>query len=152
MSRLLDVLFGIVRFSLGAVLLVSGIQKLLSPYDFLSAVYAYELTGPTDGLAVAAILPWCELGVGMCLLAGVCTYGAFLAALVLASVFVYAQFFALNNELGIACGCFLSDAESVGTLSIARALLVWAGAAIGLSLVLLKKRPAKEMNRGDALG
>jgi hypothetical protein len=57
---------GCLRLSVGVLFLWAGLAKLHDPYAFLSAVYSYELLGPESGLWLARMLPWAELGVGVC--------------------------------------------------------------------------------------
>jgi hypothetical protein len=51
------------------VFLSTSVAKFDHPYDFLGAVYGYELVGPQVGLRIARILPWLApvLGVSLVL-------------------------------------------------------------------------------------
>ena len=71
------------RLFLGLLLLYSGMAKIRQPFEFLTAVYAYDLVGPTIGLLLAAGLPWLEIVVGGCLVSGWLPQGAFFVAVTL---------------------------------------------------------------------
>lgn len=93
------------RLALGAILLWAGLSKLQQPYEFLEAVYNYELLGPTSGLWIARLLPWLEVCVGGSLVFGVWELGGSMAAVCLFSVFTVAQASAAAQGLKIPCGC-----------------------------------------------
>lgn len=93
------------RLLLGGVLLWSSIPKLQNPYDFLSSVYDYELVGSQVGLALAVILPWLELILGICLIAGVLELGAFTLSTCLFLVFALARASVVMRGVKIPCGC-----------------------------------------------
>ncbi len=121
-----------VRVGLGCVFLWSSLPKLHQPYDFLSSVYNYQLAGPNFGLLVAIALPWLELIVGICLVAGIFTGGAFFLSAGMAVMFTFAIGGALYRGLQISCGCFSTSAgEMISYMTLIRAiaiLLVSAGA------------------------
>jgi uncharacterized membrane protein YphA (DoxX/SURF4 family) len=76
------------RIALGATFVFSSVGKLNRPGDFLAAVYDYQMVGPRLGVAVATVLPWLELIVGICLLAGILIDGALILALAMGCLFV----------------------------------------------------------------
>lgn len=121
-----------VRLALGAVFILSSLPKLRQPYAFLANVFEYELVGPRTGVVVATVLPWIELTLGVCLLGGVLTAGAFLTSAVLGAVFVFVQASALYRGLAISCGCFHSSdgGGMVSYLTLTRAVLVMLAAAV----------------------
>src|SRR6185312_17000332 len=110
----------IIRMLLGALFVWSGLAKLRQPYEFLSAVYAYQLVGPDLGLLIAAVLPWLEVLLGGCLLAGIITEGSLLTAMGLCSLFAGAVTVAWHRGLTINCGCFGAAEESIGAYTVAR--------------------------------
>ncbi len=79
----------LVRLGLGCMFLYSSLPKIRQPYDFLSAVYNYELVGPKLGLLVAMVLPWLELLVGICLVGGIFVSGALLVSIVMGAMFIF---------------------------------------------------------------
>ncbi|MCL5271631.1 MAG: DoxX family membrane protein [bacterium] len=130
-----------VRLALGVVFVYSGFVKIIRPYDFLAGVYAYELTGPAVGLAVAVVLPWFELLLGLALLAGLFPPAALLGAVALGGLFLFVQGSAVWNDLKINCGCFGTDAEHiVGQTTLLRTFGITLAAAGAFWLAF--RRPA----------
>jgi putative oxidoreductase len=116
----------VARVVASAVLLLSGIQKLQQPYDFMANVYDYELLGPPWGRLVAVVLPPLEILLGMSLVTGLLWRGAMIAAALLSALFVLAQSTVLARGLVVSCGCFGSYAESpVSAGSLTRTLLLF---------------------------
>jgi uncharacterized membrane protein YphA (DoxX/SURF4 family) len=118
----------LLRLILGGLLISSALPKLQQPYDFLAAVYDYELVGPRIGLFVATLLPWLELVLGIALLAGLCSRGAWALSVMLLSVFTVARVSVLSRGMSIPCGCFgkergepiqVSDAVITGLMLLA---------------------------------
>ncbi len=95
----------VARLLLGGMLLWSSIPKLQNPYALLSSVYDYELVGPQVGLARAVILPWLELVLATCLIAGILELGAFTLSTCLFLVFALARASVAMRGLKIPCGC-----------------------------------------------
>lgn len=111
-----------VRLGLGCLFLYSSLPKIRQPYDFLSAVYGYELVGPQMGLLVAMVLPWAELLTGVCLLGGVFVPGALLASAGMSALFTVVIGWALYQGLQISCGCFGAEASRITLLTLMRAV------------------------------
>jgi hypothetical protein len=116
-------MFRILGIVLGVILLASALPKIFHPYHFLGNVYEYELVGPRLGTAVAIVLPWLELILGVCLVGGICLGGALLTASGLMAVFMFAQASAIHRRLAISCGCF-GAGEAVGYGSMIRTALL----------------------------
>ncbi|MGH7176305.1 MAG: MauE/DoxX family redox-associated membrane protein [Tepidisphaeraceae bacterium] len=137
------------RLALGALLVYGGGTKILSSYQFLDAVYSYELTGIRTGAIIAAWLPWLELLTGALLLVGPLRAGAALGAVLLGGVFVGAQSTALYRGIATPCGCFGShevvDAgtllRAVAVLIVATVLLIDAVAPVAESPALAPQAP-----------
>jgi uncharacterized membrane protein YphA (DoxX/SURF4 family) len=124
------------RVVLGLVFVYSGLVKIWQPFDFLDAVYGYELTGRVGSVAVATIVPWAEVVLGVTLLAGLLREAAMGVSLVVLLGFVALQGWAIARGLQVPCGCFGSssggeEATLVGVASLTRtgvlALLAAAG-------------------------
>lgn len=79
------------RAAVGIGFLAACMPKLERPYDFLGAVYNYSLVDPWTGLFIARVIPWFELTIGACLLAGVLVVGALFCGGVLLLVFTTAE-------------------------------------------------------------
>jgi len=123
--RLVNGLALIARLALGVVFIASSIPKLRQPYDFLADVYGYEMVGPKLGIAVAMVLPWLELLVGICLVGGIFISAALLAAIAMSAMFCFVLASALWRRLEISCGCFNpSGAGFIGYWTLARAVLL----------------------------
>src|SRR5439155_23085067 len=93
----------LLRLAVGAVFIWTGLAKLQQPYEFLGAVYNYELVDPQTGLWFAAILPWLEVGVGASLVLGIWSQGGALLAVFLFGLFTVAQASAAGQGLKIPC-------------------------------------------------
>jgi putative oxidoreductase len=126
-KKISDSFIYIVRVCIGCMFIYSSLPKIRQPYDFLSNIYSYELIGPRLGMFVAMTLPWLELFVGICLIAGIFIGGALLVSIALVSLFTFALASALYQGLNISCGCFGSaqnEIISAGTLSRAVLILI----------------------------
>lgn len=111
------------RIALGCMFLWSSLPKIRQPYDFLSAVYSYELVGPKLGMLVAMTLPWLELLAGICLIGGVFVSGALLVSAGLGAMFAFVVGSALYRGLDISCGCFSSSAgDQISYMTLIRAI------------------------------
>ena len=103
--------------------LYSGLPKIRQSYDFLGSVYGYQLVGPAFGLIVAMILPWLEVGIGICLVGGVLVAGSLLISIALSAVFTFVIASALHRGLSISCGCFGSSPDdTINVLTLVRAI------------------------------
>lgn len=150
--RLAVGLFIIARLALGCVFIASSIAKLRQPYDFLGSVYNYEFVGPGFGVAVAMVLPWLELLVGICLVGGIFAPGALLASIVMCAMFSFVLISALWRGLDISCGC-LDPADptviSYGTAIRSVSLLLLAGICYVYAILKLPTHQEKPIiNQG----
>ncbi len=121
------------RLILGCVFLFSSIEKFQQPYNFLFAVYDYEIVGPSFGLVVAFIVPWVELILGLCLLFGIFRYGAFLLSITLLSIFLFVISWALLHDLKIQCGCLGRAGSLINRWDLVRVIFLLAVAIIGFA-------------------
>jgi uncharacterized membrane protein YphA (DoxX/SURF4 family) len=99
----------LIRLALGGVFVWTGLEKIQKPYDFLGAVYNYELVSPSVGLLIATILPWLEVCVGASLIMRVMPRGAAILAVALFAVFTVALASSTGDGLAISCGCGLGS-------------------------------------------
>ncbi len=97
-----------IRISIGLLLLVSGIEKLISPYqNFLYAIQAYAVLPGWGEELTARLMPWVELFLGLFLCLGLWTHWALKGALLLIMSFIIVVAQALMRGLPIdQCGCF----------------------------------------------
>jgi len=135
-----------IRFFLGALLLYSGLGEIRHPFDFLASVQAYQLTGPVSGIVVSAMVPWLEVVVGVCLIAGLFIRGAFAGAILLTCLFCFAITSAWTRGLGISCGCFGGGADAggdlIGAATVLRSVALLGSAAAGTALCRADDAPS----------
>ena len=110
-GRIRDVLGVLSRLVLAAVLLISGVIKALDARETIVAVRAYQLVPESLVGAVAAVLPYLEIALGLLLLIGLATRLAAVLAAVVMVVFVAAVTSAAARGLSIDCGCFGGGGE-----------------------------------------
>jgi uncharacterized membrane protein YphA (DoxX/SURF4 family) len=109
----------IVRVVLGAVFIFASIDKIWHPEAFSEVIYNYQIL-PDQFINITAILlPWLELVLGGCLLAGLWLPGAVVLANMLLLTFFGSLIFNIARGLDINCGCFSSSTESVGSATMA---------------------------------
>jgi uncharacterized membrane protein YphA (DoxX/SURF4 family) len=138
--KILGLLTVALRLGLGALLLWAGLPKIRRPYDFVSSIYGYELTGPKLGMFAAMVLPWLEVIVGIALVGAVFVSGALLAAIVLTAMFTFAHASALYRGLDIACGCFSTpDPELISYATLLRAVLLLTASVSAYVLWLISR-------------
>lgn len=102
-------IFRVLRLFLGAVFLYASYDKILNPEAFAKAVYNYQILPDVAVNLAALLLPWLELLLGVCLIAGVWLPGATLISAGLMIVFIGALTFNLMRGLNIQCGCFSTE-------------------------------------------
>jgi uncharacterized membrane protein YphA (DoxX/SURF4 family) len=133
-TRARDLVELVLRWSLGAILLLAGLAKLQTWKAFRTGIAAHGLQ-PALTPPAAAVVVLAETVVGSLLLAGALVRPALAGACVLFGVFSLTIAFALVRGKRIPCHCFGADeSEAISALTIARslALLVMAASAIGL--------------------
>ncbi len=101
-----------VQIALGAVFVASAIPKLVDPPAFAHMVYNYRLLPGTLVNALALVMPWIELFVGVLLVLGAWRREAALVAALLLVVFLGAIGWNLLRGHAIDCGCF--DVRAAG--------------------------------------
>lgn len=95
------------RLAVGAVFLWAGIGKLLYRDEFLHTLIGYRLVPPWGASVLATVLPWAEVLVAGCLLAGWRQREAATAAAGLLATFIIAIGLTLARGIHIGdCGCF----------------------------------------------
>jgi uncharacterized membrane protein YphA (DoxX/SURF4 family) len=98
----------LLRIIIGSIFLVSGVGKLLSPYqNFLYVIQAYQLLPSWGEVLTAQIFPWIELFIGTFVLLGLWTSWSLKGAVILFGIFVVVVGQALIRGLSLEnCGCF----------------------------------------------
>lgn len=127
----------ILSWTIGVLLLISGISHWANPYYFLGSVFAYDLVDSGVGQVIAMLLPILQLLLAVCLIARVWLDAAHLIVMVMLGCFVTVQSSAYFRGLHISCGCFgpgqeapigmasLLMVSSFLVLSIARNVIAW---------------------------
>ena len=100
------------RLILGGIFVYASIDKIFHPAAFADAVYNYQILPDSLINLTAVFLPWLELVLGGCLIAGVWMQGAALIANILLVAFTGALLFNLARGLDIHCGCFTTGTEA----------------------------------------
>lgn len=101
-----------VQIALGAVFVAAAIPKIADPPAFAHMIYNYRLTPGGLVNALALVMPWIELVVGILLIAGVWKREAALVAAAVLLVFLGAIGWNLARGHAVDCGCF--DVRSAG--------------------------------------
>ena len=96
------------RAALGAVFVVSGFQKLTTPYQNFSAVIEkFEILPSAAAAVLAQTLPWAEFVSGVFLVAGFWEPVALAVLWAMNTLFIGVLLSALLRKLPIdSCGCF----------------------------------------------
>lgn len=105
---MLNKILPILRILLGAVFIVSAIEKLLGPYqNFMYVIENYQILPPALEEFSARVFPWLELIVGILLLLGLYIRQAAIGSLLFAILFMTIVSQAIIRQLPIGdCGCF----------------------------------------------
>jgi uncharacterized membrane protein YphA (DoxX/SURF4 family) len=105
-AHVLDLVGTFARLGLAAVWLVSGTLKVVDPDQTVVAVRAYDVLSRGAVDAVAAVLPFLEIGLGLLLLLGIGTRLVAVVSALLLLVFLAGVGQAWARGLAIDCGCF----------------------------------------------
>jgi uncharacterized membrane protein YphA (DoxX/SURF4 family) len=103
------------RLFLGGVFLYACADKILHPSEFARAVYNYQILPDQLVNLTALILPWLELVLGLCLIAGFWLPGAVFWSNGLLWAFFVALVFNTARGLDVHCGCFSSKPDPAGS-------------------------------------
>jgi uncharacterized membrane protein YphA (DoxX/SURF4 family) len=101
-----------VQIALGAIFVAAALPKIADPPAFAHMIYNYRLMPGAFVNALALLMPWVELVVGVLLIAGVWRREAALVAVLLLLVFLVAIGWNLARGHAVDCGCF--DVRSAG--------------------------------------
>ncbi len=98
----------LIRILIGTVFIVSGTEKLLSPYqNFLYVIQGYQILMPPLDEWEARFFPWIELMLGIFVVLGLWTQWALRGVLVSMTMFLVVVGQAVLRNLPIGeCGCF----------------------------------------------
>lgn len=121
-GRLQSFMFHALRLLLGAVFLYASYDKILHPEAFAQAVFNYQILPDVAVNLTALTLPWLELLLGLCLIAGIWLPGATAMSTGLLAIFLGALVFNQIRGLDIHCGCFSTETSDgpAGLWTVAR--------------------------------
>ena len=94
------------RVSLGCVLVYSALPKVADPPAFAQMIWNYRILPAPAVNALAIVLPWLELCIGIALVSGALRRGAGALSVILLLVFVAALSINLYRGIPVDCGCF----------------------------------------------
>ena len=143
----------LLRWALGAVMLLACWDKLLHPADFAQAVYNFQILPDPLVNLTAIVLPWLELVLGLLLVFGLWVPGALVWFNLLLVTFTGAMIFNLARGVDVQCGCFSASTTS-GTIGLWDVLRDLSLLALGLYLLVTlfaagasRNAPASEVAR-----
>ena len=102
----------VARLILAGIFIYASLDKIAHPAAFAKDVYNYQILPDALINLAALVLPWLEMFLGLCLLAGIWLPGAVLTINVLMVVFLAALVFNLARGIDINCGCFSTGSEA----------------------------------------
>lgn len=113
---------------LGGLFCYAGYLKAHQPYEFAGTLIAYRLLPVTLVGAVAAILPWLEMGAGAFLVVGLKKRSCLILIGALTGVFLLVMLITMGRGLHIDCGCGLFSGREVGLVPLLEdgLILLWA--------------------------
>ncbi|MBT3180660.1 MAG: DoxX family membrane protein [Candidatus Marinimicrobia bacterium] len=123
------------RLILGIIFLYASWDKIAHPAEFAKAIGNYHAVPFGLENMIGLVLPWLELLVGFCLIAGIMVDGAAILCVIMNVVFIFAISQALARGISIDCGCFSVTTEGgdkIGLETILRDIVY-----LGMSLVIL---------------
>ncbi len=101
--------FVFIRVVIGAVYIISGVEKLLQPYEnFMYVIQGYDMIRHAGlEFIISRVFPWLEYFLGGFLLLGLWTRASLVGIGAFSSVFIVAVGQAIIRKLPLAeCGCF----------------------------------------------
>jgi hypothetical protein len=101
-----------VQIGLGAIFLVAALPKVVDPPSFALMIYNYRLVPGAAVNALALVMPWVEILVGLALILGAWPREAAALAGFLLLVFIAAIGINLVRGHAVDCGCF--DVHAAG--------------------------------------
>jgi len=110
------------RLILAIILFYAGIEKITNPDEFAVAIYNYQLLQDFTVNALAVILPWLEIIIATCFVAGFYVKGAALISSALFLTFATALTINLVRGLDISCGCFGAASGNINWFYLGRDL------------------------------
>ncbi len=100
------------RLIMAGIFIYASIDKIANPAAFAKDVYNYQILPDALINLTALILPWLELFLGLCLVAGIWLPGAVITVNGLLIVFMASLIFNLARGLDVNCGCFSTGSDA----------------------------------------
>ncbi len=137
---LMNLLVMICRIFLGFMFIYASLDKIMNPEEFAKQIGFYKVLPFGLENLLAIILPWVELIVGICLIAGLLVDGATVLSILMMLVFILAISQAMLRGIDITCGCFKVSAESdsIGLNTIIRDIVF-----LIMSFIVLNRQERK---------
>jgi uncharacterized membrane protein YphA (DoxX/SURF4 family) len=136
------------RLVMAGIFVYASIDKIAHPAGFAKDVYNYQILPDVLINLTALVLPWLELSLGLCLLAGIWLPGVVLMVNGLLAMFLAALVFNLARGLDVNCGCFSTGGDapamSTGWYLLRDALFL----AVGIFLFYMVFLHHRHGNRG----
>jgi cobalt-zinc-cadmium efflux system protein len=124
-SKLLGILFTMIRLILGGIFIVAGAPKIFYPTEFAEALFNYQMLPDVLINVVAIALPWVEVIVGGMLIVGLWLPGAVLIYNGLMISFIATLSYNAYRGLDIHCGCFSpGSGETISFETVLRDILI----------------------------
>ena len=114
----------IIRIGLGTIFIWASLDKIANPSNFAEIIYNYKILPQYLINITALMLPWVEVVIGACLIAGIYLPGAASLGAALLVVFSGAVGFNLIRGLDVQCGCFSVSGEPAGIGTLVRTLFL----------------------------
>ncbi len=128
------------RIILGIMFIYASLDKITHPEEFAKQIGYYKALPFGLENLVAIVLPWLELIIGICFLAGIFVDGATLLSIMMMIGFILIISQALLRGIDISCGCFKvsADGENIGLTTIIRDIIF-----LVMSFVVLNRQERK---------
>ena len=130
----------ICRICLGLMFIYASLDKIAHPEEFAKQIGYYKALPFGLENLLAIILPWAELIMGICLIAGLLVDGAALVSIIMMLVFILAISQAMLRGIDITCGCFKvsADSDKLGLDTIIRDIIF-----LVMSYIVLNRQERK---------
>ena len=130
----------ICRICLGLMFIYASLDKIAHPEEFAKQIGYYKALPFGLENVLAIVLPWTELIVGICLIAGLLVDGATLLSIIMMLVFILAISQAILRGIDITCGCFKvsADSDKLGLDTIIRDIVF-----LVMSFIVLNRQERK---------
>jgi hypothetical protein len=118
----------------------ASLDKIAHPEEFAKQIGYYKALPFGLENVLAIVLPWTELIVGICLIAGLLVDGATLLSIIMMLVFILAISQAILRGIDITCGCFKvsTDSDKLGLDTIIRDIIF-----LVMSYIVLNRQERK---------